>query len=145
MDATNNGGYKPPGQIRGKDLAGAIKVMPMGLDAAIKKRVSGEFKSERGATVSFSSAEQGSTVKKETKQLQSFQEVSEVSEVQSIGTPFQQAGFKAAPLQENLVSRQESAGFAQMSSSQQSSSQHIASSSVTQKSMMSSSSSTSKS
>ena len=33
-------------QIRGKDLAGAIKVMPMGMDAAIKKRVSGEFKSE---------------------------------------------------------------------------------------------------
>ena len=36
-------------QIRGKDLAGAIKVMPMGLDAAIKKRVSGEFKSEVSA------------------------------------------------------------------------------------------------
>ena len=33
-------------QIRGKDLAGAIKVMPMGLDAAILKRQSGEFKSE---------------------------------------------------------------------------------------------------
>ena len=37
-----------PPQIRGKDLAGAIKVMPMGLDAAIKKRQSGEFKSEVG-------------------------------------------------------------------------------------------------
>ena len=33
-------------QIRGKDLVGGIKVMPMGLDAAIKKRTSGEFKSE---------------------------------------------------------------------------------------------------
>eukprot|EP00092_Neocalanus_flemingeri_P066376 GFUD01080843.1.p1 GENE.GFUD01080843.1~~GFUD01080843.1.p1 ORF type:complete len:735 (+),score=133.85 GFUD01080843.1:413-2617(+) len=33
-------------QIRGKDLIGGIKVMPMGLDAAIKKRTSGEFKSE---------------------------------------------------------------------------------------------------
>ena len=102
---------------------------------------------QRGATVSFSNAEQSSSVKKETKQMQSFQEVSEVSEVQSIGTPFQQAGFKAAPLQENLVAKQQSAGFAQMSSSQQSSSsQQMASSSVTsQKSMMSSSSSSSKS
>ena len=33
-------------QVRGKDLPGAVMVMPMGLDAAIKKRVSGEFKSE---------------------------------------------------------------------------------------------------
>ena len=33
-------------QIRGKDLVGAVKVMPMGLDAAIKKRTSGEFKME---------------------------------------------------------------------------------------------------
>ena len=32
--------------MRGKDLPGAVKVMPLGLDAAIKKRVSGEFKSE---------------------------------------------------------------------------------------------------
>jgi len=32
--------------VRGKDLPGAVKVMPLGLDAAIKKRVSGEFKSE---------------------------------------------------------------------------------------------------
>ena len=40
-------------QIRGKDLAGAIKVMPMGMDAAIKKRVSGEFKSEVRHCVSY--------------------------------------------------------------------------------------------
>merc|ERR1739844_24452 len=33
-------------KIRAKDLPGAIKVMPLGLDAAIKKRVSGEFMSE---------------------------------------------------------------------------------------------------
>ena len=33
-------------QIRGKDLVGGVKVMPMGLDAAIKKRTSGEFKME---------------------------------------------------------------------------------------------------
>ena len=33
-------------QVRGKDLPGAVKVMPMGLDAAIRKRVSGEFRSE---------------------------------------------------------------------------------------------------
>jgi hypothetical protein len=90
-----------PGQIRGKDLAGAIKVMPMGMDAAIKKRVSGEFKSEqRGATVSFSNAEQSSSVKRETGgQLSSFAE-EKSEEVRSVGTPFQQAGFQAAPLQE---------------------------------------------
>ena len=33
-------------QIRGKDLVGGVKVMPMGLDAAIKKRTSGEFSME---------------------------------------------------------------------------------------------------
>merc|ERR1719326_1721570 len=91
-----------PGQIRGKDLAGAIKVMPMGMDAAIKKRVSGEFKSEqRGATVSFSNVEQNSSLKREMKQqLTSFSE-EKADEVRSVGTPFQQAGFQAAPLQEN--------------------------------------------
>merc|ERR1719381_84710 len=72
------------------------------MDAAIKKRVSGEFKSEqRGATVSFSNAEQSSSMKRETKQQQltSFAE-EKCEEVRSVGTPFQQAGFQAAPLQE---------------------------------------------
>merc|ERR1719422_2932049 len=77
-------------------------VMPMGLDAAIRKRQSGEFKSEqRGTTVSFSNAEQNSTLKRETKQqLSSFAEEKVEEEVRSVGTPFQQAGFKTAPLQE---------------------------------------------
>merc|ERR1719211_525287 len=73
----------------------------MGMDAAIKKRVSGEFKSEqRGATVSFSNVEQNSSLKREMKQqLTSFSE-EKADEVRSVGTPFQQAGFQAAPLQE---------------------------------------------
>jgi len=115
-----------PGQIRGKDLAGAIKVMPMGLDAAIKKRQSGEFKSEqRGATVSFSNAEQNSTLKRETKQqLSSFAEEKVEEEVRSVGTPFQQAGFKTAPLQEkssvfNSNSKQETSFSSSSSHHQQ--------------------------
>jgi hypothetical protein len=38
------------GRIQAKDLPGAIKVMPQGLDAAIQKRVSGEFKSKRSSS-----------------------------------------------------------------------------------------------
>ena len=40
-------------QIRGKDLVGGVKVMPMGLDAAIKKRTSGEFKMEVNNLIYF--------------------------------------------------------------------------------------------
>jgi len=143
-------------QIRGKDLAGAIKVMPMGLDAAIKKRVSGEFKSEqRGGAVSFSSAETTSTSMKssmktsmESRTMQSFQE--EVPEPK-IGTPFQQAGFKSAPSQDQQTTSfiQNSSMKQQQSNSSsfgQSSCQQMSSSmSTSQKSMMTSSSSSTKS
>merc|ERR1719500_885231 len=117
--------------------------MPMGMDAAIKKRVSGEFKSEqRGATVSFSNAEQSSSVKRETKQLTSFAE-EKSEEVRSVGTPFQQAGFQTAPLQEKnslFNSNQQENSF---SSSQQ---QQMSSSTSVQKSQqISSSQSSSKS
>jgi hypothetical protein len=55
-------------KIKAKDLPGAIKVMPMGLDAAIKKRVSGEFKSEKTSSgMSFSQ-----TSNNQTLQTQSF-------------------------------------------------------------------------
>ena len=196
-------------QIRGKDLAGAIKVMPMGMDAAIKKRVSGEFKSEvrreiscckncflhdsyhpvlhilhepksqcftcwkltdlwnaflklinfyqqRGATVSFSNAEQSSSMKRETKQQQltSFAE-EKCEEVRSVGTPFQQAGFQAAPLQEknslfNSNQQENSFSSSSMVNNQQnsfSSQQQMSSSTSVQKSQqqMTSSQSSSKS
>jgi len=83
-------------QIRGKDLVGAIKVMPMGLDAAIKKRTSGEFKSEqRGGTTSFSNANQTTSIQKETRQMGSFKEevsgssgFNQVSSLQSSSNQF---------------------------------------------------------
>ena len=50
------------------------------------------FCQQRGATVSFSNAET-------KQQLTSFAE-EKVEEVRSVGTPFQQAGFQTAPLQE---------------------------------------------
>merc|ERR1719507_2205664 len=116
--------------------------MPMGMDAAIKKRVSGEFKSEqRGATVSFSNAEQSSSVKRETKQLTSFAE-EKSEEVRSVGTPFQQAGFQTAPLQEKNSlfnsNQQENSFSSSMANNQQNS---FSSSSSSQQQQMSSSTS----
>merc|ERR1719211_843767 len=113
----------------------------MGMDAAIKKRVSGEFKSEqRGATVSFSNVEQNSSLKREMKQqLTSFSE-EKADEVRSVGTPFQQAGFQAAPLQENsslFNQKQENSISSSIVNNQQnsfSSQQQMSSSSSVQKS-----------
>ena len=74
--------------------------------------------------MSFSNAEQSSTLKRETKQqLSSFAEEKVEEEVRSVGTPFQQAGFKTAPLQEkssvfNSNSKQETS-FSSSSSHQQ--------------------------
>merc|ERR1719211_30360 len=113
----------------------------MGMDAAIKKRVSGEFKSEqRGATVSFSNVGQNSSLKREMKQqLTSFSE-EKADEVRSVGTPFQQAGFQAAPLQENsslFNQKQENSISSSIVNNQQnsfSSQQQMSSSSSVQKS-----------
>merc|ERR1719370_2239208 len=117
------------------------------MDAAIKKRVSGEFKSEqRGATVSFSNAEQSSSMKRETKQeqLASFAE-EKCEEVRSVGTPFQQAGFQTAPLQEKnslFNSNQQENSF---SSSSMMNNQQNSFSSSSQQQQMSSSTSVQKS
>jgi hypothetical protein len=74
---------KPSVQIRGKDLVGAVKVMPMGLDAAIKKRTSGEFKMEQqtGGKMNFSQNNETTSFQSQTqnRQLESFKEESNES------------------------------------------------------------------
>ena len=99
---------------------------------------------QRGATVSFSNAEQSSSVKRETKQLTSFAE-EKSEEVRSVGTPFQQAGFQTAPLQEKnslFNSNQQENSF---SSSMANNQQNSFSSSSSQQQQMSSSTSVQKS
>lgn len=133
--------------VRGKDLPGAVKVMPMGLDAAIKKRVSGEFKSEKsGSSLTFASAgptpqplqqhaEPGVFKKQMQQQQQSSSFSSEFSSTPSAA--FGGTGMSA--------SKQFSAANSSMSSSssfqQQSSSFQQQSSSIQQQSMSSFSSS----
>jgi len=129
-------------QIRGKDLVGGVMVMPMGLDAAIKKRTSGEFKMEQNdGSMSFSNTSQqsSSSMKKETRQLASFQE-------ESSGSSFnQQQSFQS--MQSSMQSSQsmtQSSTF-QSSAQQQSSSSMSMSSSKTMSSKTSSQSMTSSS
>ena len=102
------------------------------------------FCQQRGATVSFSNAEQSSSVKRETKQLTSFAE-EKSEEVRSVGTPFQQAGFQTAPLQEKnslFNSNQQENSF---SSSSMMNNQQNSFSSSSQQQQMSSSTSVQKS
>jgi len=133
-------------QIRGKDLVGGIKVMPMGLDAAIKKRTSGEFKSEqRGGTVSFSNANQASSIQKETRQMGSFkEEVSEssgfnqVSSLQSAtkqSSSMQSSSMQSSSTQQSSSFQTSSSASKQMTTSNQMSSSAMSMSS--QKSMSS--------
>jgi len=112
-------------QIRGKDLIGGIKVMPMGLDAAIKKRTSGEFKSEqRGGTMSFSNANQATSIQKETKQMGSFkEEVSELGGFNQVSS-LQSASKQSSAMQSSSMqsSSMQSSSTKQTSSFQSSSS-----------------------
>jgi len=126
-------------QIRGKDLVGGVMVMPMGLDAAIKKRTSGEFKMEQNdGSMSFSNTSQqsSSSMKKETRQLASFQE-------ESSGSSFNQQQSMQSSMQSSQ-SMTQSSTF-QSSAQQQSSSSMSMSSSKTMSSKTSSQSMTSSS
>jgi len=131
-------------QIRGKDLVGGIKVMPMGLDAAIKKRTSGEFKSEqRGGTVSFSNANQTSSVQKETRQMGSFkEEVSESTGFNQVSS-FQSSNKQASAMQSSSMqssSMQQSSSFQSSSSAskQMTTSNQMSSSAMSSQKSMSS-------
>jgi len=114
-------------QIRGKDLVGAIKVMPMGLDAAIKKRTSGEFKSEqRGGTTSFSNANQTTSIQKETRQMGSFKEevsgssgFNQVSSLQSSSNQFSSMQSSSTKQSSSFQSSSSSSSSKQMTSSNQ--------------------------
>jgi len=120
--------------------------MPMGLDAAIKKRTSGEFKSEqRGGTVSFSNANQASSIQKETRQMGSFkEEVSEssgfnqVSSLQSAtkqSSSMQSSSMQSSSTQQSSSFQTSSSASKQMTTSNQMSSSAMSMSS--QKSMSS--------
>jgi len=133
-------------QIRGKDLVGAIKVMPMGLDAAIKKRTSGEFKSEqRGGTTSFSNANQTTSIQKESRQMGSFQEevtgssgFNQVSSMQSSSNQFSSMQSSSAK-QSSSFQSSSSSSSKQMTSSNQISSSGMSMSSQKMTSSMTSS------
>jgi len=128
--------------IRGKDLVGGIKVMPMGLDAAIKKRTSGEFKSEqRGGTLSFSNAGANQQAK-----MESFkEETSGFNQVSSFKSSSQQSSsaMKSSSMQSSSMqsSSMQSSSFQSSSSKQMSSTSQMSSSSAmsmsSQKSMSS--------
>jgi len=122
--------------------------MPMGLDAAIKKRTSGEFKMEqKSGSMSFSNAQQSesSSIQKESRQLSSFQEES----AESFGAnQMQQKAFQSSvdsmkssfsSMQSNQVS-QSSSSFQSSSSSKMSMSSSQTMSSVTSAKTVSSSS-----
>jgi len=128
--------------IRGKDLVGGIKVMPMGLDAAIKKRTSGEFKSEqRGGTLSFSNAGANQQAKMETFK----EETSGFNQVSSFKSSSQQSSsaMKSSSMQSSSMqsSSMQSSSFQSSSSKQMSSTSQMSSSSAmsmsSQKSMSS--------
>jgi len=122
--------------------------MPMGLDAAIKKRTSGEFKMEqKSGSMSFSNAQQSesTSIQKESRQLSSFQEET----AESFGAnQMQQKAFQSSvdsmkssfsSMQSNQVS-QSSSSFQSSSSSKMSMSSSQTMSSVTSAKTVSSSS-----
>jgi len=122
--------------------------MPMGLDAAIKKRTSGEFKMEqKSGSMSFSNAQQSesTSIQKESRQLSSFQEESTES---FGGNQMQQKAFQSSvdsmkssfsSMQSSQVS-QSSSSFQSSSSSKMSMSSSQTMSSVTSAKTVSSSS-----
>jgi len=130
-------------KIRGKDLVGGVKVMPMGLDAAIKKRTSGEFKMEqKGGSMSFSEANQSSSFNQESRQLATFQEESSEScgfnqTTNSVKTSSMKS---SSTMNQSSSSSFQSSSRAQVESSNQSSSMSMSSSKTMTSSSTSSSS-----
>jgi len=99
--------------IRGKDLVGGIKVMPMGLDAAIKKRTSGEFKSEqRGGALNFSHANQESKMESFKEESSGFNQVSSMK-----SSAMQSSSMQSSSFQSSSSSSKQMASSKQMSSS----------------------------
>jgi len=123
--------------IRGKDLVGGIKVMPMGLDAAIKKRTSGEFKSEqRGGSLNFSHAQQESKMGSFKEESSGFNQVSSMK-----SSSMQSSSMQSSSMQSSSFKSSSSSSSKQMSSSHQMASSNQMSSSAmsmsSQKSMSS--------
>merc|ERR1711981_293079 len=72
---------QPPKQIKGKDLPGAVNVLPAGLGAVLAKRQSSEFKmEEKGNSMTFSSAggqqQTFSTIQESSQSAASFKSAS---------------------------------------------------------------------
>jgi len=108
------GADKP--QIRGKDLVGGVKVMPMGLDAAIKKRTSGEFQTElHGGEQSFVQSS-GLETSFSSKQSKSFQQSSSLKSSSSVS----QQQFASSFSSNQSSSNQSSISATKFSSSQSS-------------------------
>eukprot|EP00092_Neocalanus_flemingeri_P034850 GFUD01037925.1.p1 GENE.GFUD01037925.1~~GFUD01037925.1.p1 ORF type:complete len:788 (+),score=145.42 GFUD01037925.1:382-2745(+) len=126
-------------QIRGKDLIGGIKVMPMGLDAAIKKRTSGEFKSEqKGGTTSFSNAnQQMESFKEEVSGSSGFNQVSSLQSASKQSSSMKSSAMQSSSMQSSTKQSFQSSSSSsnQMTASSQMSSSAMSSSS--QKSMSS--------
>merc|ERR1712106_1013732 len=101
--------------IRGKDLIGGIKVMPMGLDAAIKKRTSGEFKSEKsGGSLSFSNANQEQKMESFKEESSGFNQVSSLKSASKQSSSVQSSSLQSSSMQS---STKQSSSFQSSSSS----------------------------
>jgi len=118
--------------IRGKDLVGGIKVMPMGLDAAIKKRTSGEFKSEqRGGSLNFSHAQQESKMGSFKEESSGFNQVSSMKSSSMQSSSMQSSSFQSSSSSKQMSSSHQVASSNQMSSSAMSMSSQKSMSSMT--------------
>jgi len=130
--------------IRGKDLVGGIKVMPMGLDAAIKKRTSGEFKSEqRGGALNFSHENQETKMESFKEESSGFNQVSSMKSSAMQSSSMQSSSMQSSSFQSSSSSKQMSSAKQMSSSSQMTSSNQMSSSAMSMSSQKSMSSMTS--
>jgi len=92
--------------------------MPMGLDAAIKKRTSGEFKSEqRGGALNFSHANQETKMESFKEESSGFNQASSMKSMQS--SSMQSSSIQSSSFQSSSSSSKQMSSAKQMSSSSQ--------------------------
>jgi len=116
--------------------------MPMGLDAAIKKRTSGEFKSEqRGGALNFSHANQETKMESFKEESSGFNQASSMKSMQS--SSMQSSSMQSSSFQSSSSSKQMSSAKQMSSSSQMTASNQMSSSAMSMSSQKSMSSMTS--
>jgi len=118
--------------------------MPMGLDAAIKKRTSGEFKSEqRGGALNFSHENQETKMESFKEESSGFNQVSSMKSSAMQSSSMQSSSMQSSSFQSSSSSKQMSSAKQMSSSSQMTSSNQMSSSAMSMSSQKSMSSMTS--